>query len=149
MGIAKINKTIKSTRERTWAAFTNFEQAAKKIRGIEQIEILERGDEQGIGLRFRETRRFGKRLHTEELEVTHAQAPAALCIESNACGGRFKSSFQFTPSGESTDVSVELSFKPLSLMAKICTPIKGLLLGSCVKAMQADLDDLQRAIEGE
>ena len=149
MGIKSIQRTIQASPERTWAAFTDFEHAAEHVKGIESVEILEPGEPGGAGMRFRETRRMGKRSHSEVLEITGFQPPTQLCIESDSCGGRFKTIMGFTPVPEGTRLDVELSFKPKSLLAKICTPLKGLFLGACLKVMQGDIDDLTAMLERE
>ena len=148
MGIVSIHQSIRAPREVTWDAFTGFEQAPSLIASIESVQVLERGGESGLGLRFRETRRRGKRSYSEVLEVTQTTAPELLCIECDSCGGRFKTRFHFTEKGASTEVDVELSFKPRTIWAKICTPLKGILLGMCAKVLAQDMNDLASHLEG-
>jgi hypothetical protein len=53
--------TINGSRSAVWAAITDIENAAKIIRGIEKIEVLEKPVDGLVGLRWRETRMlFGK-----------------------------------------------------------------------------------------
>jgi len=145
MAIPRIESTLPAGLEASWQLFTDFQHAAEHLSGVTSVELLQEAPAGGLGVgyRFKATRRMGKREHAGELEVTLFDAPRELCIESNSCGGRFKTRFQFDGQGESTRLRVDLSFKPRTLLAKICTPLKGVLLGVCIKAMTADIEELR------
>src|SRR5439155_26542138 len=59
--IVEAQVAINGSKEATWAAITDIENASKIVSGIEKIEVLEKPANGLVGLRWRETRMlFGK-----------------------------------------------------------------------------------------
>lgn len=132
---------------RTFEVFTDLRRAPEHLSGVTKLEVLEPGPI-GEGTRFRETRvMFGKE-HTETMEVTDFQPDSGYTVGCTSCGCEFSTVFRFRPAGGGTQVDMRTSMRPLTLAAKMLSPITGWMTkGAMRKAMQEDLDELRRAAE--
>src|SRR4051794_1303089 len=70
--IVKAEVIINGSKAAIWAAITDIENAAKIIRGIEKIEVLEKPAHGLVGLKWRETRRLFGQSATAEKWITAA-----------------------------------------------------------------------------
>ena len=64
-----LNRTVNAPIDNVFRVYSDFANAAARIDGIENIEILT-DDPIGKGTRFRETRIMFGREYTEEMEIT-------------------------------------------------------------------------------
>jgi hypothetical protein len=120
--------------------------AADHIDGITKIEMLTDGPI-GVGMKFRETRVMFGREHTEEMEVTAFNRPTSYTVEATSCGCHFASTFRFTPKDGGTEMVLDTKSKPLSLFAKIMSPLSGLMMGAMKKAMEQDMFGVKQVAE--
>ncbi len=134
--------------ERVYELFTDLEHAADRIKGLERVEMLSEGPF-GVGTRWRETRTmFGKEA-TEEMVIASCEPPNMYVADAASHGSEYRSIWRFAPSGDGTDVAMEFQATPVSLMAKLMTPLAGLMMKSVVKLLEADLDDLAKVAEAK
>ncbi|MEM8866280.1 MAG: SRPBCC family protein [Planctomycetota bacterium] len=152
MAHLSLNAMINAPVDQVFALATDLSRAAEYIDGIDQIEILTEGPI-GVGTKWRETRTmFGKQA-TETLDITGFQppldvnSPASYTAECESCGCHFVSEFQFHPAAEGTHVELQLTTRPITLFAKLLSPLTALTMGACKKAMEQDLANLKRAAE--
>jgi len=125
---------------------TDLEHAAQHIDGIEKIELLSPGPI-GKGTRWRETRvMFGKE-SSEEMEVTEFDPPHSYSAAAESCGCRYDFTFRFHPEGEATKVELVMQWKAVSMLAKLMSPLAGLMIGPMKKCIQQDLENLKLAAE--
>ena len=141
------SSTIASPPARTFEVFTDLEQAARTIDGITSLEVLTDAPT-GVGTRFRETRTMFGREATEEMEFTEFEPSRRYTVECDSCGAHWTSVYRFTPEGERTRVDVEMTVTPVSLMAKLMSPLSAAFSGTLIKCLKKDLEDLGRAAEG-
>ena len=145
----KFNVTtrIERPRNEVFRLFTNFDDMPRLIDKITSIEVLTEGPP-GKGTRFRETREmFGKEA-TEEMEITDFHADESYTCEADSHGMHYRCIYQFEPVGHSTDVYCEFEAKPVTLVAKIVSPLTGwLMMGTTKKEFSRDMDDLKNAAE--
>lgn len=132
---------------RAFDAFTDLHSAPDVVRAIEKLEVLTDGPV-GVGTRFRETRRVFKQQATEELEFTVFERPTRYVVEAESCGSAYSTTFRFTPESGGTRVDLDLNLRPISGVAKLMSPLSGVLLETCIKQFEADLEDMSAAAEG-
>jgi carbon monoxide dehydrogenase subunit G len=127
---------------------SDFEHAAERIGNIERIEILTDGPI-AAGTRFRETRKiFGKEA-TEELTISvFDQASRHYAVECESCGCRSRTDVRCTEDGTGTLVSMETTYQPVSMLAKLMAPIGWMMIGTMRKCIEQDLDDLMAHLSG-
>lgn len=127
---------------------TRLQEAAGIFRNIERLEVLT-GGPVGRGTRYRETRWMFGREGTEEMEITEFDPPHGYTVETESHGNRVRSRFAFRPSGDGgTEATISCSVEPTSRTGKLLGgAVMPWMRRSLVKALQADLADLKRAVE--
>jgi hypothetical protein len=132
-----------------FALFTDFEHAPEYVSGISRLEILTPGPIH-IGTRFRETRRMNGHERTEELEVTAFEPGRHFDLRTRVGGTVVCQAYRFLPERTGTTVEVDVESEPLSLAAKLMTPITNRsVAGSMRKAVLQDIEDLRRFAESQ
>jgi uncharacterized protein YndB with AHSA1/START domain len=134
--------------ERVFAAFTDYAHIAEHVSAIQRVELLTEGPV-GVGTRFRETRTMFGREATETMEVTAFDPPRSFTLEANSCGAHWSMVHRFQPERGGTHVTLEMTLRPVSFLAKVMSPLSRLMAGSMLKCIQQDFDDMKCAIEGE
>ena len=132
--------------EQVFDVFADFKNAPARVDGIEKVEMVT-GDDVGVGTKFRETRVMFGRESTEEMEVTEFEPGKKYTVEANSCGAHFQTIFNFKPNGNDTQIDVALNTKPLTLFAKLMSPLGYLMAGSMKKMFVADIEDLKQHCE--
>lgn len=147
MPCIEMTMDIAAPADRVFDVFTELETAADRISGIERIEILTPGPV-GEGTRWKETRKFGKREATEEMEIVRFEPKRSYTVGSESCGAHFEWTFRFEPAGEGTTVRFEGKAKAISLFAKLMSPLTALMFGPMMrKCMEKDFNELKLAAE--
>ena len=141
-----IKKHYEAPLEMVFELISDFEHAAENIRGIERLEVLTPGPV-GAGTRFCETRiMFGKESN-EEMGVTSFDPPHGYTVECESCGGHYRAEYKLVSDIAGTHVRLDFDVRPVSLLAKLCTPLAWLMQGPMKKMVAADLDDLKAIAE--
>ena len=141
-----IKKHFDAPLESVFELISDFHHAAEHVRGINKLEILTDGPI-GVGTRFRETRlMFGKE-STEEMEVTAFDPPHGYTVECESCGCHYRAEYFLVGDIAGTHVRVTFTTRPLTLVAKLMSPLAILMIGPMKKCIEADLDDLQAVAE--
>lgn len=144
----EISSAIAAPSHTVFALFTDLEHAAEHIGAIQKLELLTPGPMRK-GTRFRETRvMFGKEA-TEEMEVVDFVPGQSYTVAAGSCGARFTSRFDFRAEGGGTRVEMRIEAVPVSWFAKLLSPLSGLMMKSCKKAFEKDLEDLKAVAEGK
>jgi uncharacterized membrane protein len=142
----KVSKDINAPIERVFDVFTDLEQAANRIAGINKVEILS-DVKQGKGTRWRETRTMMGREATEVMEISAFNPHQSYEVTAASRGMEYHTIYTFTPQGDAIRVEMVFSGKPTSLLAKMMTPLGVLMQGTARKALEADMEDLKRVCE--
>lgn len=130
-----------------FALFTDFEHAPEHVSGISRLEVLTPGP-MHIGTRLRETRQTNGHEKTEELEVTAFEPGLHFDLRRRVGATEVRQAFRFIPERTGTQVEVDVESEPLSLAAKLITPITNhTLTGYMRKAIVQDIEDLRRYAE--
>lgn len=118
----------------------NFSAAVPHITNVEML--TER--ETGVGTRFRETRRMGKREHQVELEVTEYVPSERVRLVSDSGGTIWDTVFTVQPDGDETELRMVMDAQPHKLLARLFNP---LFSGSISKAVESDMDAVKAYCE--
>lgn len=134
--------------ERVFALMTDFEHAAENISAIKNVEVLTDGPI-GVGTRFRETREMMGREATETMTITQYDPLRGFTLEAMSCGARFVMNHRFSADDGAGGCHVELEMviTPVTLMAKLFSPLSRLMAGPMIKCIERDFDDIARIIE--
>ncbi len=139
-------KHINATPKEVFSVASDFKNAATNFSGIERLEVLTNGPI-GCGTRFRETRVMFGRESTEELEITAFDIPHNYAIECDSCGCHLLAKYQFIPDIAGTHVRVTFDSSPVTIFAKLMSPLAILMSGPMKKMIDKDLDDLKTTAE--
>jgi uncharacterized protein YndB with AHSA1/START domain len=141
-----VSRVVNAPVGEVFRAFTDFANAAQHVSGIERVEMLTDGPV-GVGTRFKETRIMFKKEATEEMEVTEYEVPERCVLAAHSCGSDYRSEFRFAAEGSGTRVTFLFEARPVSFFAKLFAPLGKLMMGTMVKMIEKDIDDLQAKVE--
>lgn len=140
--------TVHANVDEVFRMCTDLRHAPERISGITRMEVLTDGPI-GVGTRFRETRVMFKKEHTEEMEITEFTPGRSYTVECESCGCHYRSGFDFTPSGDGTNVTFRMDARPLTWAARLMAPISALMFSPMMKkCVGQDLADIKAAAEG-
>ncbi|MBC8869183.1 MAG: SRPBCC family protein [Planctomycetes bacterium] len=142
----KITKEVQARLDDVFELFSDIPKTAERVGGVERVEVLTEGPVRA-GTRWRETRIIFKREATEELEITSLEPNKSYAVEGESCGIRHHTEFRFTGRGDRTLVEVEFTSRPLTLWAKMTSPLAWLMMGAAKRCVDQDLEDLKAFIE--
>ena len=139
---------VRASRKVVWDVVTNIADAARTIRAVEKIEILERPASGVVGLKWRETRTmFGKEA-TEVMWITRAEEPSFYETRAESHGAIYSTRIALDEAPGGTRLSMTFGATPQTFGAKVMGAVFGLLMkGSMRKALLADLADVKAAAE--
>lgn len=111
---------------------------AKAMPHIVHTEVL--GDvESGVGMRFRQTRRMGKREATTELEVTEYVPNEHVRMVADSGGAIWDSIFTLRPRDGGTTLTLHMDARAYKLLPKLIIPLFGPLMRKAVHKDMAAL----------
>ena len=138
---------IKAPIEDVFEVFSDLSGITERIPAITNIEVLEGPVQMAVGTTWRETRvMFGKEA-SETIEVTELEPNAYYATLAESHGARYETSYRFEPVAVGTKVTLEFVGTPLSLGAKLMTPIMALMKQSTKKAFMDDMLALKEYVE--
>jgi hypothetical protein len=129
-----------------FATATDIARWPQFITGIDSVEILTTGPV-AVGTRFRETRLMHGRTATEEMTVKELEAPRLFVLSALSHGTHFRAEHRFEPDGDGTRMTVLFEGRPMTLLARLLTPLALLVIGSVRREIAADLAGLAREAE--
>lgn len=147
MGSLVIEKHINAPIERVYTVMTDLERWPENIEAITKIEKLTEGPV-GNGTRFKETRiMFGKE-HTETMTFEDVVPNRGYTLAANSCGVQYASVHTLSPEAGGTRLRLEMQSKPVTLGAKILSPVMGAMMkGTMRKMIRKDFDEVARVCE--
>lgn len=146
----KITDTIEiaAPRAQVFSLFADIPNAANHISAIDSIEILKgEGQPVGDGFSWRETRTMMGKQATEDMWIVNFRADASYAVEAESRGVHYRTDIVFESSGEGTTVTQTFTAKPVSVTAKLLTPISWLFKIPTKKALRKDLEELKSKLE--
>lgn len=143
-----VTRTIEAPVETVWNIATDIEQMPETMSAITDVEIIEGGEEFGVGTRWRETRVMMRKEATEEMYVSAVEDQRRYVVEADNAGVRYVTTFAFAPINAAT-TEVGMTFTgQLTGTQNIFSRMMGKLgLKVVRKSLAKDLDDLAAASE--
>lgn len=139
----QVTRTIDAPPERVFRTIADIREYSEAQPDIVAVEFLSER-RYGVGTRFRETRRMGKRETTTELEVTELVENERVRIVSDAGGTVWDSLFTVQGRAGGTELSLVMEARPYKLLARITTP---LMTGTLRRALEKDMDAVKAYCE--
>ena len=122
--------------------FSDIPRAHEMIDQIIAIEMLTDGPV-GVGTRWRETRMMFKRAATEVMEVTAFEPVRSYTVGCQSCGCEYESTWRFEPDGDATHVEFEMGYRPMTVFAKLMSPLGLLMMPMMKKCFENDFQALK------
>ena len=141
--------TINGSRDAVWAAMADIENAAKIIRGIENIEVVEKPANGLVGLRWRETRMLFGKPATVEKWITDAAENEFYKTRAEDSGFVFLSTTRISEGSGGITLTSAHETRPQGLIARLKSLPMFLFTGVVKKALLQDLNDVKAAVERE
>ncbi len=146
--IVEAQVTINGSKAAVWAAIADIENAAEIIRGIENIEVLEKPADGLVGLRWRETRMLFGKPATAEKWITDAAENEFYKTRAESDGFVFLSTTSLSENSGAITLTSSHDSQPQSIVAKLMSlPMVFLFKGVAKKAILQDLNDIKAAVE--
>ena len=145
----QVQISINDTKENVWRVITDIEGSVNNIKGIEKIEILEKKENEFIGLKWRETRTMFGQTATEVMWITEAVENEYYRTRAESHGAIYKTEFLLTKNGESTDLIMSFDAELVTFKAKLMSIMGFLFISATRKALNEDLKDIKIAVEGK
>ncbi|WP_421851675.1 SRPBCC family protein [Oricola sp.] len=122
------------------AHIDKFRRAAPQVVGVEYLSQNRRG----VGARFREIRKMGKRQAATEIEVTEYDPPKRVRLVSEAGGAVWDTVFSVRPEFGGTLLSMEMTATARNLVPRIMLPF---MKGGISEAIANDLEAVKHWCE--
>jgi hypothetical protein len=148
--LVEAQATINGSKAAIWAAITNIENASEIIRGIENIEVLEKPANGLVGLKWRETRMLFGKPATAEKWITDAAENEFYKTRAEDNGFVFLSTMSISESSGRITLTSSHDSQPQGIVAKLMSiPMRLFFKGVAKKALLQDLNDIRAAVEQE
>lgn len=148
--IVEVQVTINGSRAAIWDAITDIENAAETIRGIDNIEVVEKPASGLVGLRWRETRMLFGKPATAEKWITDAAENEFYKTRAESDGFVFLSTTSISESRGGMTLTTSHDSQPQTIVTKLMSiPMMVLFKGVAKKALLQDLNDIKSAVEQE
>ncbi len=143
-----VSREVGASPERVWEVVTDLRGAADRISAISRVEIVDGGDEFGVGTTWRETRQMFGRETTEVMQVTAVDPGRSYTVASDSRGAHYRSVITVEPRDGHTNLSMTFGGEPQGAISKVMAATVGrLFAGATRRAIQQDLDDIAAAAE--
>ena len=141
-----VRRTIRAPVEAVFDTISDISRLSEAVPHLVRVEFLTES-RVGLGTRFRETRRMGKREVSTVLEFTEYVKNDRVRLVSDAGGTVWESLLTVTPvhGGESTRLDLVMEARPYRLLARVFVP---LMKGVVAKAVEGDMDAVKGWVEG-
>lgn len=141
---------IEASPKAVWAVVTDIENAAKTIKAIEKIEILEMPKTKLVGLKWRETRTMFGKTATEVIWITGAAEASHYETRAESHGSIYKTRVSLQQDDGGTRLQMEFEGMPVTFGAKLIWGLVGFMFkGATRKALQKDLEDIKKKVEAK
>lgn len=141
-----VEEMIRAPRALTFALATDVKGWPAHISGISKTELLTR-EPIGAGTRFRETRRIHGSQSSEELTFAEFEPPESFVLTAENHGARYRIDHTFEETPEGTRLTLTFAATPLTMGARLLSPLALLFRTALHKQLKSDIADLKAAIE--
>lgn len=139
---------IAADRETVWNIITDIPRSIFTISAIEKIEVLEQGDANLLGFKWRETRTmFGKEA-TEVMWITDIEKPHFYTTRAESHGAVYTSKFELQENDSGTLLTMSFQGTSNSVAAKLMNILMGWMFKKAtINGLKQDLEDIKTAAE--
>jgi uncharacterized protein YndB with AHSA1/START domain len=141
-----VETLIRAPREKVFARAMEVERWPESVKAINKIELLTPGPVR-VGTRFRETRIMFGREASEEMTFSEITPPERIVLTAESHGMRYRTEHLFLDEGGNTRLRLTFGGKPVTLAARLLTPLAALMAGKIRALLESDLADVKRAAE--
>jgi carbon monoxide dehydrogenase subunit G len=141
-----VSETVEAPVDTVFERCSDVTRWAETVSGINKIEVLTEGPV-GDGFTFRETRTMFGREATEEMTFAEFSPPGGYVLLAESHGARYRTTHRFEPADGGTRVTLTFEATPVSLGAKIMSPLMRFMKKGLEKCLRDDLADIKKAIE--
>lgn len=146
--IVRTEVAIRGSRDAVWAAMTDIENAANIIKGIHNIEVVNKPAHGLVGLRWRETRTLFGKPATAEKWITEAVEREFYKTRAESDGFVFTSTTSISEGRDGLTLTSSHDSQPQGLVARLMSiPMALFFKGVARKALMQDLVDIKAAVE--
>ena len=138
---------ISSPKERIWGVISDIENAANVFKDIKSIEILEKPKSEILGTKWKEVRVFVGKEATETMWICEVKEYKSFTSEAKNSGCLYHSTITLETQNDGVVVTKSFKSTPLTLFAKMMTPVMYLMKGTLKKCLDRDLYDLKCYLE--
>lgn len=146
MGRISVSKFIAAPPKRVFGIVSDLERLAVCLTSIRSMEALTGGAIRK-GTQFRVERSAHGSEASVEMTVSAVDEPSSCQVGCTCDGCRYEIRFRFEPDGTGTNFVMEFGWMPLTLLAKIKSPLLNARIRKCLKMCDQDLDELKYAAE--
>jgi hypothetical protein len=100
-----------------------------------------------VGSRFRETRQTYGRAESQEMTVTVLDPPRSFTLAAEAHGARYRAEHRFEQAAGGSRITVVFEGLPVTLLARLLSPLALVMAGSVRRQLAGDLADLAHEAE--
>lgn len=143
MSRTTVTRAIRAPIETVFETVAHIENYTKAVPAIVDVEFLTDA-RTGVGTRFRETRRMGKREATTELEVTEYVANERIRLVSDQGGTIWDTVFTTREVDGAVELQMTMDANAHRLLAKLVNP---LIRGVIRRAIEGDMDAVRAYCE--
>ena len=144
----KLEVPVGASKHEVWELITDIEHAADNIAGIESVEVLEKPEQGIVGLKWRETRKFGGRTECETMWITDAVENEYYGTRAESHGAVYITRLSLKDSGSGTVLTMSFEAFAQTLLAKILSSLMTpVIKRSITKALAQDLEDIKAFVE--
>lgn len=139
----EIQTLIAAPQPRVFAALSDPASWPRMIPGILAVEILT-PPPVGVGTRFRETRMMHGRRASEEMTIATLEPDRLLVLTAENHGARYRATHVVESlSPDSCRLTLAFAGEPVTLIARLLTPLAILMRGAVRRQLAADLDAIK------
>ena len=138
-----VERAIDAPPEDVFRYVTDIERLPENNPDVVAVEFLT-DSRSGVGTRFRETRRMGKREMVSEIEVTEYQANERARMVNDMNGTVWDTEFMVSPIDRGTLFRITMDARPYKLVTRIMVPI---MKGFFAKGIEKYADDVRSGCE--
>ncbi len=139
----QVSREIEAPQAKVFETVACIENYSQAIPGIIDVKFLSE-QRQGLGTRFIETRRMGKREASVELVVTEYQPNDLVRIVSDTHGTVWDTTMEITPSDKGTKLTMTMEARAHKWTARLINRMIG---GIVQKGLTQDLDEVKAFCE--
>jgi carbon monoxide dehydrogenase subunit G len=143
----QVSVSIDASAQRVWEVCSYIEHAADAIPDIVRIEFIG-AVRQGVGMRWRETRRRSGREVTKVLEIAEWNEPEAYVALARHHGHEFRATVCVVPEGAGARLEYDFRATPVTFLGRVAGALLGpLSRGTLVRALHGELAAIKRRCE--